>query len=92
MESWWRSGKWKPAARKRKAEYPAVDLSEAMRWLELWREGGLYMDLDTVTLRPLHSLIDVAGIQDKGLVNCAILQISKIVSGWRIYSTNGTLV
>ena len=48
LEQWYRQGEW------RESYYQIVHKSDYMRMLTLSRGGGMYMDLDYVTLRPLE--------------------------------------
>lgn len=41
----------------KKSPYSTVHLSDYIRMLSLWREGGLYLDLDVLTLKPLSDYI-----------------------------------
>ena len=76
LRRWFLSGAWKPPPGQ-PLEYAAADLSDAFRWLELWIDGGLYLDLDTVTLKKIDDLKNVAGIQDDHTINVAVLQFQK---------------
>ncbi len=43
---------------------PQVHLSDAVRVALLWKYGGTYLDLDTVTIRPfLHLYDNFIGLQ-----------------------------
>ncbi|CAN7938568.1 unnamed protein product, partial [Ixodes hexagonus] len=45
------------------AKYPVEDLSDFLRYVILWQHGGVYLDLDVITLKSL-----------RGLKNCAVHQ------------------
>ena len=77
MENWFNHRNWKIMD-----DNNITDISDAIRWLELWHDGGLYLDLDTITLKQTDHLRNVAGIQNEyskigGGINGAVLQFSK---------------
>ena len=83
MENWFNHLNW--TSMNGENRNITAEISDAMRWLELWHDGGLYLDLDTITLRQTDHLRNVAGIQhdiDSNYsgrigINGAVLQFSK---------------
>ena len=51
LESWYREGVW------RKSPFQKEHLADYIRMLSLFKGGGLYMDLDFITLKPLDEKI-----------------------------------
>lgn len=47
FQSWYSSGRWKAS------KFLIEELSDALRLVVLWKNGGVYLDLDFVGLRPL---------------------------------------
>ena len=46
LEDWYREGKW------RNSPYRATHMSDYIRVVSLMKQGGMYLDLDVVTLKP----------------------------------------
>jgi hypothetical protein len=46
LEDWYRRGEW------HNSPYRVQHMSDYIRILSLYKEGGMYLDLDTITLRP----------------------------------------
>jgi hypothetical protein len=61
-------------------------LSDILRYLVLYHEGGVYLDLDTITLRDLRPLLDQPGFcgRERLLVDAAIHRRN---SPWRYFRT-----
>ena len=76
LEDWLLSGKWEPEEGV-DGEYPATDISNAFRLLELVLDGGLYLDLDCVVLKPLNGLANIAGLEDSQYINTAVMQFNQ---------------
>ena len=76
MEKWFQSGKWMPKSQN-ESYLNILDMGNAMRWLELFKNGGFYLDLDTIVLQKIDHLKNVVGIQDDELINSAVLQFDK---------------
>ncbi|XP_077507901.1 lactosylceramide 4-alpha-galactosyltransferase-like [Amblyomma americanum] len=71
LDPWYKSGIWKMA--KNKME----DLSDALRWLVLWKRGGIYLDLDVVVLQCLDEYDNMAGFEDSVYPGPAALAFQK---------------
>ncbi|XP_077508076.1 lactosylceramide 4-alpha-galactosyltransferase-like [Amblyomma americanum] len=71
LEPWYKRGKWKTA--KNKVE----DMSDALRWLVLWKHGGVYLDLDVIVLKRLHELKNGGAYQNPGFRGTAVLFFDK---------------
>ncbi|XP_057368265.1 lactosylceramide 4-alpha-galactosyltransferase-like [Daphnia carinata] len=48
LQSWYNAGKW------RKTEHETVHFSDYIRFLTMHKGGGLYLDMDVLTLRPFQ--------------------------------------
>ncbi|KAF7278923.1 hypothetical protein GWI33_007869 [Rhynchophorus ferrugineus] len=60
-----------------KGEYPLSHTSDLLRYITLWKYGGIYMDLDTMTIKNLNSLpTNFAGVQDEYTVASGVLGFS----------------
>ncbi|KAJ3021376.1 Lactosylceramide 4-alpha-galactosyltransferase [Thoreauomyces humboldtii] len=50
LERWWKEGKW------RESHWVGQNLGNALRLAIVYKEGGVYMDMDIISLNPLHTL------------------------------------
>lgn len=64
LEEWYNKGVWQSSP------YKVVHLSDYIRMLSLYKDGGLYMDLDVISIRPLGDLANFFALEDK---NCSIV-------------------
>ncbi|XP_056639590.1 lactosylceramide 4-alpha-galactosyltransferase-like [Diorhabda sublineata] len=56
--------------------------SDVLRYLTLWKYGGIYMDLDVIVLRPLTDLnINYAGIESTSVVASGVLNFDATGNG-----------
>lgn len=55
LAAWWQSG------RVFKSPYMIAHISDAARLALLWKYGGVYSDLDTITIKSFQSLLDNGG-------------------------------
>ncbi|XP_037954560.1 lactosylceramide 4-alpha-galactosyltransferase-like [Teleopsis dalmanni] len=79
MEKWFKTGKLF------ESHFITIHLSDFLRLLLLWRYGGTYLDLDTITLKSLESMPhNYAGIQSKDIINQAVLKISSNGDGHKL--------
>lgn len=58
LERWYERGILKTS------HWPRSHMSDIMRFLTLWRFGGIYLDLDVVVTASLEDLTDFAGAED----------------------------
>ncbi|KAK4296514.1 hypothetical protein Pmani_030990, partial [Petrolisthes manimaculis] len=54
LEDWYGRRAWQDSY------WPQSHFNDALRWLLLWKYGGVYLDLDVVVLRPLTRLTNMA--------------------------------
>ena len=66
LEAWLRSGKLE------KSGFRLTHTSDVLRFLTLWKYGGLYLDLDVIVVKSLRSN-NFACIEQGDYVNAAIL-------------------
>lgn len=69
-----------------KGYWPIEQRSDLLRWITLWKFGGIYMDLDVVSLKQLP-LIDFIGAQypEELLASCIIGIQNKNIADEAIY-------
>uniref|UniRef100_T1JBS3 Alpha 1,4-glycosyltransferase domain-containing protein n=1 Tax=Strigamia maritima TaxID=126957 RepID=T1JBS3_STRMM len=60
--TWFRKDDWK------KSPYKISHMSDALRFLTLWKFGGIYLDLDVVVIKSLAELRNCAGKESKIIV------------------------
>jgi len=60
-----------------KTKHWAVHEADLLRLLILFREGGVYLDVDTIILQPIGSLVNVIGEESPGIVNNAVLMFDR---------------
>ncbi|KAG0730279.1 Lactosylceramide 4-alpha-galactosyltransferase [Chionoecetes opilio] len=70
LEAWhslraWEGSKW-----------PTSHYNDALRWLLLWRYGGLYLDLDVVVTHSLTHLYNCTGLESGKWVAAGVLKFS----------------
>lgn len=58
LESWYKSGELK------RSYWPTSHMSDILRYLTLWKYGGIYLDLDVVITTSLEELKNFAGAED----------------------------
>ena len=58
LELWYKSGVLK------KSQWPRSHMSDILRYLTLWKYGGIYLDLDVVVTMSLERLTNFAGAED----------------------------
>ncbi|XP_017881402.1 lactosylceramide 4-alpha-galactosyltransferase-like [Ceratina calcarata] len=77
LEKWYEEGAWN------KSHWPMSHMSDALRYLTLWRYGGIYLDLDVVVTTCLEDLTNFAGIQDS-IVGAGAIGFSGSTLGRRV--------
>lgn len=58
LDAWYTSGVLK------KSHWPVSHMSDILRYLTLWKYGGIYLDLDVVVTSSLENLTNFAGAED----------------------------
>lgn len=71
LESWYESERFQ------KSRNHVEDLSDALRYLTLWRHGGIYLDLDVVVLRSLRGLRNAVVLESERVPANGILFFDK---------------
>lgn len=70
LEAWHKRRAWEDSA------WPAYHYNDALRWLLLWRYGGIYLDLDVVVSQPLTTLPNCTGLESDRWVAAGVLKFS----------------
>lgn len=70
LQSWFREGKHKTS------KYPFTHISDILRYVLLWKYGGIYLDLDVIALRSFESMVNFAGVESAEFVSSAIISFS----------------
>lgn len=67
LDAWYKSGVLK------KSRWPMSHMSDILRYLTLWKHGGIYLDLDVVVTTSLEKLRNFAGAEDWDDVAAGVL-------------------
>ncbi|XP_043475820.1 lactosylceramide 4-alpha-galactosyltransferase-like isoform X2 [Leptopilina heterotoma] len=67
LENWYATGILKTS------KWPRNHMSDIMRYLTLWKYGGIYMDLDVVVIKCLEDLENFTGAQDANDVAAGVI-------------------
>lgn len=68
--------KWMKTGELFRSAYVNSHTSDILRYLSLWKYSGTYMDLDTITLKPLSTLKpNYAGAESKNFVAAGIINL-----------------
>ncbi|KOC61541.1 Lactosylceramide 4-alpha-galactosyltransferase [Habropoda laboriosa] len=67
LDSWYRSGVLK------ESRWPRSHMSDILRYLTLWKYGGIYLDLDVVVTTSLERLTNFAGAEDWNHVAAGVM-------------------
>lgn len=67
LENWYKKKEWL------QSRYSISHLSDALRYLLLWKFGGIYLDLDVIVLRSLKDLSNCAGMEDEQFVGAGVM-------------------
>jgi len=78
LETWYTSGALK------KSRWPVSHMSDLLRYLTLWKYGGIYIDLDVVVSSSLEDLRNFAGAEDWDDVAAGIIGFDMSNLGRRI--------
>ena len=71
LENWFRTGKW------RESHWRSSHVSDALRYVTLWRHGGLYLDTDVIVLKPTENLTNFVGRESNKWLAAGILKFSQ---------------
>lgn len=70
LEQWYKTGKIKSSY------YPLSHMSDILRYVILWKYGGIYLDLDVVVLRSFETMTNFAGAETVNAVAAGVLSFS----------------
>lgn len=78
LEAWYTSGALK------KSHWPISHMSDMLRYLTLWKYGGIYLDLDVVVTSSLENLTNFAGAEDWDDVAAGVMGFDMSELGRRV--------
>ncbi|XP_043248329.1 lactosylceramide 4-alpha-galactosyltransferase-like [Colletes gigas] len=78
LELWYKSGIL------RKSRWPTSHMSDMLRYLTLWKYGGIYLDLDVVVTTSLESLTNFVGAEDWFDVAAGVMGFDMTALGRRV--------
>lgn len=78
LEAWYAKGALK------KSRWPNSHMSDILRYLTLWKYGGIYLDLDVVVTTSLEDLTNFAGAEDWDDVAAGVIGFDMSELGRRI--------
>ncbi|KAF7405093.1 hypothetical protein HZH66_003999 [Vespula vulgaris] len=78
LEDWYKSGTLM------KSKWKRSHMSDILRYLTLWKYGGIYLDLDVVVTTSLENLTNFAGAEDWDDVAAGVLGFSSNILGRRM--------
>ncbi|XP_045604060.1 lactosylceramide 4-alpha-galactosyltransferase isoform X2 [Procambarus clarkii] len=71
LEGWYTRRKWEDS------QWPLSHLTDGIRWLLLWKYGGVYLDLDALVLRSLAHLPNCAARESERYVAAGVLKFTR---------------
>ncbi|CAG0922853.1 unnamed protein product [Notodromas monacha] len=60
-----------------KSPFKTAQASNALRYVTLFKYGGLYLDTDVIVMRPMEDLVNAVGLQGTNVLNNAVLAFEK---------------
>ncbi|KAI8589248.1 hypothetical protein BDZ88DRAFT_418840 [Geranomyces variabilis] len=72
FEPWWRDGRW------RQSHWVSQNLGNALRLAVIYKEGGVYMDMDIISLNPLPTVTRSIAREEKIRINNAALSFPSL--------------
>ncbi|KYN42320.1 Lactosylceramide 4-alpha-galactosyltransferase [Trachymyrmex septentrionalis] len=78
LDAWYTSGVLK------KSHWPVSHMSDILRYLTLWKYGGIYLDLDVVVTSSLENLTNFAGAEDWDDVAAGVMGFDMSKLGRRV--------
>lgn len=78
LEEWYKSGAL------RKSRWRRSHMSDVLRYLTLWKHGGIYLDLDVVVTTSFENLTNFAGAEDWDDVAAGVLGFNSSQLGRRM--------
>jgi len=78
LDAWYTSGILK------KSHWPVSHMSDMLRYLTLWKYGGIYLDLDVVVTSSLEDLTNFAGAEDWDDVAAGVMGFDMSKLGRRV--------
>lgn len=70
LQAWYARRAWEDS------KWPTSHYNDALRWLLLWRYGGIYLDMDVVVTRPLSALPNCTGLESDQWAAAGVLKFS----------------
>ncbi|XP_076225440.1 lactosylceramide 4-alpha-galactosyltransferase-like isoform X2 [Nomia melanderi] len=78
LEQWYKSGVLK------RSQWPRNHMSDILRYLTLWKFGGIYLDLDVVVITSLEHLSNFAGAEDWNHIAAGVMGFDLTPMGRRV--------
>ncbi|XP_015597831.1 lactosylceramide 4-alpha-galactosyltransferase isoform X2 [Cephus cinctus] len=78
LAEWYASGVLK------RSQWPKSHISDILRYLTLWKYGGIYLDLDVVVTSSLENLLNFAGAEDREDVAAGVIGFSPTGLGHKL--------
>ncbi|XP_076170548.1 lactosylceramide 4-alpha-galactosyltransferase isoform X2 [Ptiloglossa arizonensis] len=75
---------WYKSSVLRKSRWPRSHMSDILRYLTLWKYGGIYLDLDVIVTTSLESLTNFVGAEDKNNVAAGVMGFDATALGRRV--------
>jgi len=71
LESWWRKGYLN------RSSWPTPHASDILRYVTLWKYGGVYSDLDVIFVKSLGNLMNFVGYEGMHILGSSIMSLSQ---------------
>ncbi|XP_026299591.1 lactosylceramide 4-alpha-galactosyltransferase isoform X4 [Apis mellifera] len=68
----------------KKSKWPINHMSDILRYLTLWKYGGIYLDLDVIVIKPIKYLANFAGAEDRNQVAAGVIGFDTSMTGRRM--------
>ncbi|XP_063977525.1 lactosylceramide 4-alpha-galactosyltransferase-like isoform X2 [Diachasmimorpha longicaudata] len=66
------------------SDYPTHHMADILRFITLWKYGGIYLDLDVLVMKSLEGLRNFAGVEDWSCVAAGVLGFATDAPGRRV--------
>ncbi|CAG0915854.1 unnamed protein product [Notodromas monacha] len=60
-----------------KSPFKTTQSSNVLRYVTLFKSGGLYLDTDVIVMRPMYDLMNAVGLQSTNVINNAVMAFEK---------------
>ncbi|CAK9829402.1 Lactosylceramide 4-alpha-galactosyltransferase [Anthophora retusa] len=81
LDTWYKTDALK------KSKWPRNHMSDVLRYLTLWKYGGIYLDLDVVVTTSLEGLRNFAGAEDWNHIAAGVMGLDMTEIGRRVADT-----